>query len=76
MNTPDPAQSPCVGICLVGREKDCVGCGRTLDEIAAWSSLSDSRKRAVNQAARVRLDASRTASADSFSVDGGLDDSF
>ncbi|WP_423604979.1 DUF1289 domain-containing protein [Sphingomonas sp. MS122] len=45
--TPLPAvESPCVSIC---RMKDglCEGCGRTLDEIAEWSSATDARRRAI-----------------------------
>ena len=33
----------------------CVGCGRTLDEIAAWSVLDDAAKRAVWAQLRTRL---------------------
>ncbi len=40
--------SPCTGICRIdpatGR---CEGCRRTLAEIAAWTALDDSAKRAV-----------------------------
>ncbi|HWA00234.1 MAG TPA: DUF1289 domain-containing protein [Caulobacterales bacterium] len=37
--------SPCVKTCAVdGRTGLCVGCGRTLKEIAAWSSLSEAER--------------------------------
>jgi hypothetical protein len=40
--------SPCVNVCRMdGRSGWCEGCLRTIDEIAAWSTLSDDRKRAV-----------------------------
>ncbi len=40
--------SPCKNICVMhGPSGLCVGCGRTLDEIAAWSVLDDAAKRAV-----------------------------
>ena len=40
--------SPCRNICVMhGPSGLCVGCGRTLDEIAAWSVLDDAAKRAV-----------------------------
>ena len=40
--------SPCRNICRMDEPSgDCVGCGRTLDEIALWSVLDDGDKRAV-----------------------------
>ncbi|MDP3550411.1 MAG: DUF1289 domain-containing protein [Novosphingobium sp.] len=40
--------SPCTGICTINPVRDlCRGCLRTLDEIAAWSSASAARKRAI-----------------------------
>ena len=40
--------SPCRNICVMHEPSGlCVGCGRTLDEIAAWSKLDDKAKRAV-----------------------------
>jgi predicted Fe-S protein YdhL (DUF1289 family) len=43
-----PTPSPCINICRIdagtGR---CLGCRRTLDEIAAWSRMDDAGKRAV-----------------------------
>ncbi|MET0382648.1 MAG: DUF1289 domain-containing protein [Burkholderiaceae bacterium] len=43
-----PVPSPCVDICRIdpatGR---CLGCRRTLDEIAAWSRMDDAAKREV-----------------------------
>lgn len=40
--------SPCIGVCqLDGATKTCSGCGRTIDEIAAWSGLSDDERRAI-----------------------------
>ena len=44
---PLPAvESPCISIC---RMKDglCEGCGRTLDEIAEWSTAGDDRRREI-----------------------------
>lgn len=32
--------SPCVSVCEVDERDICVGCLRTLDEIAAWGSMS------------------------------------
>ena len=40
--------SPCVKICVLDPVTDlCTGCGRTLDEIAAWSDLSDEEHRRI-----------------------------
>jgi predicted Fe-S protein YdhL (DUF1289 family) len=34
-------ESPCIKICIIHAEKGlCLGCGRSLGEIAAWSSMS------------------------------------
>lgn len=47
--------SPCIGVCrLDGRTQTCVGCGRTIAEIAAWPALDDAERRAI----LVRLQAS------------------
>jgi predicted Fe-S protein YdhL (DUF1289 family) len=46
-----PVPSPCVNICQIDPYTSvCHGCRRTLDEIAAWGSLSDADKRVVWQA--------------------------
>ena len=40
--------SPCVNVCKMNPQTQlCEGCFRTLDEIAAWSVLSDGEKSAV-----------------------------
>ena len=45
-----PVPSPCVNICKIDPYTSvCHGCRRTLDEIAAWSSLGDADKRWVWQ---------------------------
>ena len=36
--------SPCIGVCTVRADGLCEGCLRTLDEIAAWSRLSDAER--------------------------------
>lgn len=34
--------SPCINICMVDPQSGlCLGCGRTLEEIACWASISD-----------------------------------
>jgi predicted Fe-S protein YdhL (DUF1289 family) len=45
-----PVPSPCVNICKIDPTTSvCHGCRRTLDEIAAWSSLGDDARRWVWQ---------------------------
>lgn len=42
--------SPCVNVCrLDSAGRTCVGCRRTIDEIAAWGTMSDADKIAVWQ---------------------------
>ncbi len=38
--------SPCVNVCRM-QGNLCLGCYRTLDEIAGWSQMSDTEKRQV-----------------------------
>jgi predicted Fe-S protein YdhL (DUF1289 family) len=52
--TPAPA-SPCRNVCVLDPGRVCIGCGRTLDEIARWARMSDGEKRRVI----ARLDESR-----------------
>jgi predicted Fe-S protein YdhL (DUF1289 family) len=45
---PGGVVSPCRSICVMDDTVGlCVGCFRTLDEIAAWSGYDDARRRAV-----------------------------
>ncbi|WP_309905836.1 DUF1289 domain-containing protein [Variovorax soli] len=40
--------SPCISVCRMNAQSGlCEGCLRTLDEIAAWSTMDDEGKRAV-----------------------------
>ncbi|MEM6626452.1 MAG: DUF1289 domain-containing protein [Pseudomonadota bacterium] len=42
---PPPIKTPCVKVCVVdGASKHCLGCGRSLNEIAAWAKLSDAAR--------------------------------
>lgn len=48
--------TPCRQICAVdGRTGLCVGCGRTLEEIAAWSSLAEAQRQAIMRELAERL---------------------
>jgi predicted Fe-S protein YdhL (DUF1289 family) len=53
--------SPCISVCRIDDASGlCIGCLRTLDEIAAWSTLDDAQKRAVWEAiAKRRADEAR-----------------
>ena len=45
-----PVRSPCICVCTMDPATGlCMGCYRTLDEITAWSDMSDADKRAVWQ---------------------------
>jgi predicted Fe-S protein YdhL (DUF1289 family) len=42
---PSPIASPCTKVCTIDpASRLCRGCGRSLDEIARWMSLSDSER--------------------------------
>jgi predicted Fe-S protein YdhL (DUF1289 family) len=49
-------ESPCIKICTMDAASGlCIGCGRTLDEIARWSAMSDAERRAIVTALPRRL---------------------
>ena len=42
---PRPVATPCIKVCVVdGASSLCLGCYRTLSEIAGWSRLSDDQR--------------------------------
>ena len=44
----EPISSPCIKVCAVsGQTGLCIGCGRTLAEIASWGSLDEPRRQAI-----------------------------
>jgi hypothetical protein len=44
----DPApRSPCIKVCVLDQQNLCVGCLRTLDEIAGWEAMSRRERIAV-----------------------------
>lgn len=48
--------SPCIKVCVMQRRHDiCIGCGRTLTEIARWSELSPQDRISVNASLEARL---------------------
>jgi predicted Fe-S protein YdhL (DUF1289 family) len=57
----DHVPSPCVSVCVLDADGVlCLGCFRTLDEIAAWSVLDAEAKRGVLAALPARRTAHRT----------------
>ena len=47
-DAPGPVPSPCISVCRMNAASGwCEGCWRTIDEIAAWSTMADEDKRAV-----------------------------
>jgi predicted Fe-S protein YdhL (DUF1289 family) len=49
--------SPCISVCrLDSTTQVCIGCGRTIAEIAAWPNLSEAERAAIVQ----RLESSWT----------------
>ncbi|MEO8848472.1 MAG: DUF1289 domain-containing protein [Casimicrobiaceae bacterium] len=52
----DEVASPCISVCVLDPGQHyCIGCGRTLHEIAAWMDLSADDKRAIIAALPARL---------------------
>lgn len=55
-----PPSTPCVQICVLDRRLAlCVGCGRTLSEIAAWGGLDEASRLAIMATLEARLVAAR-----------------
>jgi predicted Fe-S protein YdhL (DUF1289 family) len=49
-------RSPCIRVCAVDGAKGlCVGCGRTLKEIARWTTFTDAEREAICEALPQRL---------------------
>jgi predicted Fe-S protein YdhL (DUF1289 family) len=43
----DPVPSPCINVCQLDAQGLCVGCRRTIDEIAEWPRASETRRREI-----------------------------
>jgi hypothetical protein len=54
-----PPQSPCIKVCVLDAAGYCLGCYRTIEEIAGWTTLSAGEQQAVLRQLPVRA-ASRT----------------
>jgi predicted Fe-S protein YdhL (DUF1289 family) len=54
---PAPMQSPCIQVCVIDAASGlCVGCHRTLPEIAGWSRFTDDERAAIMAALPARRD--------------------
>jgi len=48
-------KSPCVKVCQMDPERGlCLGCARTLDEIANWAAMSDAERERIMAALPAR----------------------
>jgi predicted Fe-S protein YdhL (DUF1289 family) len=60
--------SPCIKVCIIDAVAGlCTGCGRTLDEIARWGSMSDTDRRAIM---RLLPERKKAAHLQSAAIDG------
>jgi predicted Fe-S protein YdhL (DUF1289 family) len=55
----DPLASPCVRNCCLDDDNVCLGCGRSLQEIVAWSTADPAEKAAILVRSRERTAAHR-----------------
>ncbi len=53
-NTPDKVQSPCTNQCELDSNKVCIGCGRTVAEIAAWGEADDTLRARIIEEVKKR----------------------
>ena len=62
--SPSPPSTPCIQVCAIDpRSGLCVGCGRTLNEIAAWGGLDEASRLAIMEGLEARLVAARSRKA-------------
>jgi predicted Fe-S protein YdhL (DUF1289 family) len=48
MTQPAPLRSPCISVCAIdARTGYCLGCRRTLKEIAGWTGFNDRERDAI-----------------------------
>jgi hypothetical protein len=49
-------ETPCINICVIDPATGlCEGCGRTINEIARWASLTDGERRRIMEALARRM---------------------
>jgi len=49
MSDETTSESPCIKVCQLDLDDRCRGCGRTIDEIARWSTMTTAERIAVNK---------------------------
>ena len=47
--------SPCISICKLNEKSFCTGCGRSMENIRLWSSLSEEDKVRISEESKERL---------------------
>jgi len=53
---PTPISTPCIKTCAVsGQTGQCIGCGRTLQEIARWGGMDEAERKAIMATLPARL---------------------
>jgi hypothetical protein len=56
-----PVSTPCIKVCAVsGQTGLCIGCGRTLAEIAGWGALDETQRLAIMAELPARLGGSKS----------------
>ena len=50
-----PVISPCISVCELNDDEVCLGCGRSLQDIADWSAADDKLRALIVEQARQRL---------------------
>ena len=58
--SPTSVPSPCVGVCVLNSGSICTGCGRHIDEIAAWSQLGEAARQVVVDRSALRMEQLRS----------------
>jgi predicted Fe-S protein YdhL (DUF1289 family) len=57
-----PISTPCIKVCAVsGQTGLCIGCGRTLAEIAGWGGLSEQERQRIMAELPARLAEAETS---------------
>ncbi len=46
--------SPCIKLCKLDERSMCLGCARSLEEIAGWSQMNNAEKQSVLDAVKAR----------------------
>jgi predicted Fe-S protein YdhL (DUF1289 family) len=66
-----PISTPCIKVCVVDPASAlCIGCGRTIGEIAGWGGMNEAERRAVMATLEARLVGMRSRKARSGRAGG------